>query len=668
MSDVPKRILLITRHVDFSIRAKDALEREGNYVVNAFASASNALASIQSTPHDVVVVDFTVRDMNGERFITQLRTRQPDIGIIVAPSHTSVEELVKSLNVQAMVNLPMPTRQFLQLIDQAIRTMYEAQGSTASDKSVVNLSSEPVSKLDDTNRNEQIEADEERSRQVFQRLSAEEPPMPDFEESATIRDVISNILPEEVETSLEKALEQVGSVEDLQETQEDSRNQLAVQLLETAMDTSTPVNKVIRRAIEMMSESKLPNSERYLREPDFLPDELFPINNSEVLEYTALTTVAHPVEMSNVDSDMDTDKIVPTVRSRPLSQRDLDFFDNLRFEASAETPAIIPNEDTERIMGIIQAPLIGGEAEQEAVPLDSATLAEIIAPPPPITANESYTAQLALSLTEMSLETTADALILSRQGGYVTSGKLSREELQEIEGQFLEEWNDPNKQTRVKFVNLSSTGSDYMLYSIRSENGFTLSLLFAGVMPISSIRRQGKRLVDALATVPEPPAPEAPVEALVPSSGEEIIPSLIKAEEPAPEPTSILPIAEDSIPTLELLPYSFAWITRDDSIQLTAEMAQSIVTGMDIQLIRAGWKIYNIDVYEDFIYLRVDAPKTTPVTQLIRDLMRVSADIVHGLTSNIIPNMLWSDSYFILNSERLVDIEEIQQFIDFARS
>ena len=64
-------------------------------------------------------------------------------------------------------------------------------------------------------------------------------------------------------------------------------------------------------------------------------------------------------------------------------------------------------------------------------------------------------------------------------------------------------------EVRIRFITAQDSGKDYMLYSRRTEDDFTLSLMFAGTTPLRDIRRQGQRLVDALVAVPEAPAAES---------------------------------------------------------------------------------------------------------------------------------------------------------------
>ena len=84
---------------------------------------------------------------------------------------------------------------------------------------------------------------------------------------------------------------------------------------------------------------------------------------------------------------------------------------------------------------------------------------------------------------------------------------MPEEEIEELRGTIADDWDAAVNEVRIRFITAQGSGKDYMLYSRRTEDDFTLSLIFAGTTPLRDIRRQGQRLVDALATVPEAPAP-----------------------------------------------------------------------------------------------------------------------------------------------------------------
>lgn len=331
-------------------------------------------------------------------------------------------------------------------------------------------------------------------------------------------------------------------------------------------------------------------------------------------------------------------------------------------------------------------------------------------------------------LTELSLETTAEALILSRGSELIDyRGRLPRAEVEQLKDLLFAPWNEDQK-TRINFPRLESVATDFMLYSIRTTDDLVLSLLFAGVMPFSAIRRQGKKLADALSAVPEtsaaptvaepPAAPDTPAEAppaletlIEPAdeSGSEpsgAVPATIRLEplisedevdttpgddeedeqaaEPAPQPgedptiaareevpaeledSALAPAApDDTIQPTEA--YNFVWLLRDNTLALTNEAAESVVATLNTRLSQDGWRIRNLDVYGDFIYLRADVPTTQPANRAVRDAMQYSAEILQA-TQSTWDDSIWADSYLVVPAERELTMKEIQSFLAFART
>jgi REP element-mobilizing transposase RayT len=343
---------------------------------------------------------------------------------------------------------------------------------------------------------------------------------------------------------------------------------------------------------------------------------------------------------------------------------------------------------------------------------------------------------MALMLTELSLETTAEALILSRDDELIDyRGRLPRAEVEQLKDLLFAPWNE-NQKTRINFPRLESVATDFMLYSMRTTDNLVLSLLFAGVMPFSAIRRQGKKLADALNAVPDTPAtetiPEPPTSSLqapetpaVPAAETPALETLLEpADESGSEPSGAVPatirleplISEEEVDTtpgddeeeegpvvpapqpgedptiaarddagveleedsaqapaapeetaLATEAYNFVWLLRDNTLTLTNEAAESVVSTLNKRLSQDGWRIRNLDVYGDFIYLRADVPTTQPANRAVRDAMQYSAEILQTAQSTW-DDSIWADSYLVVPAERELTIKEIQNFLAFARN
>ncbi len=616
------RVALLTRHVDFTIKAKHALEtRDGRYFVTAFTSVQNLLQFLETNEQDIAILDLTVRDVVPDKLITRLRALQPDIRIVVAPNHPAVLTALASLHIQGIMDIPIPTRQLLGFMHKLITAPADLSHvlmPNASDLQQVPEKLPETDTLPTTQPSPEAEA-------LFQRLAAEEPPMPTFEEAATVAEAVENFikLAEEEQIDILEAAEPDA----LTTAASESAPSLAAQILEAALDTSTPLHAVLNRVKETITNADLPPSDN--REPDFL--EALP---RTPLEYAASTTIFSDPDAVVDGSDLKTDRLEPIVKSRPLLEGDFPTLDELHPEAPQAVAPVPPSAPSSPIL-----------------------LASVPHP------QDDEVAQLAVTLTEMSVETAADAVILVRDGQIVAySGKLPRAEVDTLSSVFQQPWND-EQATLIDFVRLESTSTDYVLHGLRTEGGFILYLLFAGSMPISAIRRQGRTLTQALqasvrqpsdtATRPLPEVDDELDEFIAEEAPEEVdAEALDTATEPEAAPRE---------------PYNFVWLLRDTSNPLNADQAQQLVDALNTTLRQRLWRIRALDVYADFVYLRADLPPDQVASRAVREAMRAAADLLQPTTPTWAKN-LWADSYLVVPAERELALDEIRSFIQFARS
>lgn len=124
------------------------------------------------------------------------------------------------------------------------------------------------------------------------------------------------------------------------------------------------------------------------------------------------------------------------------------------------------------------------------------------------------------------------------------------------------------------------------------------------------------------------------------------------------EPAEIVPI--DVGP---LLPYAFVWLLIDPAQRLAKTQQKAVEQGLRRLLPAQGWRINTLHVDEDYVYLLTDVPGARPANEIIRELQQRSGELIDASSAN----RLWSDSYLVITPGRALDLEEIQQFISFAR-
>jgi hypothetical protein len=306
---------------------------------------------------------------------------------------------------------------------------------------------------------------------------------------------------------------------------------------------------------------------------------------------------------------------------------------------------------------------IDESADEQTVMLDSAQRSELLdvsplaayeplAQPVQIMGEDDpYIAQIALNLTQVSLELASEATLLTRDRQIVAyAGNLAPEEVQEL-GQIInDDWDANTDESRVRFITLASNGNEYMLYSRKTAGDFTLSMIFTGETPLRDIRRQGKRLMDALDSVPDVVEAEAPA-----------LPEI--AHPDAIDNYGLASKAE----TLELAPYAYIWLLRDPDLSFDAAVTRAIARGLDEQLSQHGWQVHKVVAQGEYVYLYADVPGDYAGHKVIRDLKRRSGAIAAQWMPGLDPNTLWADSYLIMAPGREMDEEEIQQFVNFER-
>ncbi len=86
------RILLIDDEITFRRALSMAMSRSG-YDIMEVASAYDALDILNISEIDVIVVDWNMPGINGERFLTILEERQIDIPIMILSSQSGLSQI-----------------------------------------------------------------------------------------------------------------------------------------------------------------------------------------------------------------------------------------------------------------------------------------------------------------------------------------------------------------------------------------------------------------------------------------------------------------------------------------------------------------------------------------------------------------------------------------------
>jgi REP element-mobilizing transposase RayT len=536
---------------------------------------------------------------------------------------------------------------------------------------------------------------------VFQRLAAEEPPMPDAsDEGGTVGDLYSVVsdpefqgvlrllrtedLPAESDekpatkelhdlpgTDARAAISQ-SEIEDIfasygrptpaftefdfaAESEESSAAQV---ILETALTEDTPsdefsLSNLIANIEQQLERSKSPikplpswvkdrqlRDDTYIREPGFLAEviaevDALPQLDEDEQDYGDATTYAG--EVSGQVSDMETEWL-PAVTTRPARLPEQEW--------SLEPP--IAEDDTDGGTKPLDAPALPRlEDDEPEFNTEFERLAAFsfpeedesqFTPPMGIEAiQDPYIAQIALSLTQVSLEDVAGIVLTRENEIMANAGRLTRDEIMEIDAALAGSWDNETDQFNIRFITLPSSARDYMVYSKRTVSDLTLSLVFLGATPLRAIRSQAKRLLDALVSVPEPASTE----------GESITEATINSDVRAM--------------------YTYVWLLREPDQRLSDMVARAIESNMRAQLESRAWEVLNLRVQDEFIYIHADVPGETPPYEVVRDLKHRAFEIARKQNPALAKASLWADGYLVVAPGRELGEDEIQQFIQFER-
>ena len=306
----------------------------------------------------------------------------------------------------------------------------------------------------------------------------------------------------------------------------------------------------------------------------------------------------------------DTPVVIPGVR-RPAKKQD----DGPASEAPEAPPVVIP--------GVRRAPKKQDTEPQTEGPDASA----------PRRTLSSGELRKALRLTHEQIGTTAAALILTEGSEILAhSGEMPTQEIEELERVIGGDWEVRGSQARVRYITLPASRQEYMLHTRRTENGYVLSMAFAGDLAVSEIRAQSDAVAETL-------------HALRPSG------------------------AGDSAAHADasLVGLTAVWMLDNPDAPLTADVAQAVVIEFDRQLRDLGWTIHAMNVHADFVYVYCDVQTTYLASEVIAELKRISAEAAVTRRPGWDPDTLWADAYMVLMPGRELGSDEVESFLAFTR-
>lgn len=275
---------------------------------------------------------------------------------------------------------------------------------------------------------------------------------------------------------------------------------------------------------------------------------------------------------------------------------------------------------------------------------------------------ETEAAQIAVQLTQYALESSAQATLLMRGEELVASaGHLDEESVNALFAAVREAWahSDLESGALMRYVALAEIG-EVLLYSLRVEEGFTLSMAFHRDTALGAIRKQARRLQEALALVPEAPAartqPSRPTALKPPSGLREMA-----AAQPAPPP----PADEEATP---LVGYTVLLIPDDPRVELRDELAEALSAWLPEIAAEAGWEAQDVDVQADYVVMTLGVPENLSPDTAITQIVGHSTERVREAWSELGEAPLWANGYYVVTPPRPLTEREIARVLTVQRN
>ncbi len=634
MTIAVKRILLVTRDVQFAINVKRALESLGEYAVTPVTEARNAIEQLRRKPHHLALLDIENLAIAPAVMIDLIRARQAEIAIVLGPDNPAARELAQEFRVQGLVDIPVSSRILIPILEGSLRDVYEALPQTA-------------------------------------RLPAIELQ----EDTVNIESLVDGLLLDQAlpSYSLQKLQ---ASYRLLHPSDDDETADSAPAGLELAIETDDESGTIRYWHINQL------NGDDQARAKAGIQDEDTPISSPD-----GQTTVSE-LGLALADPNLDWSKFASTA---PEAQRvkadNLDRFlreawdENTNIESLAEfalggkiggpaSDSASPPRNQRRGFAADTLPSLGAppHIDQSALPAESTIGAELATTaaarsfsatvtsrakdklPAPLygRVDDPYVRQVAAVMTQTMTELTAEATLLTRDNALVAySGGLQPDDLSALRKAINDDWTVEQGRARLRFVTLPNGDRRFMLYSKATLDDMTLSLVFAGSQSLRAINRQGDRMLQAMAQVSLVDEETAQDESVT-------YPALSAADAPD--------TAAQLTQTL-----TFVWLAADPATALSQTVAEQLVFWLELQLNNLGWTARRIDVHQDFVYLIADIPKDAPPDQTAKDLMARSQRIARAEDPTLPPE-LWADAYLVLQPGRDLDMRELQGFLRFVRA
>jgi CheY-like chemotaxis protein len=117
-----KRVLVLDDDPQILELIQIILEDEG-HTVTTFTSPQEALAAVNTTPPDLVLLDIVMRSRHGLEVLSELREKVPNLPVVLLSGAVSqvddMPEIARALGAQAFIEKPFDALQLVEVVESA---------------------------------------------------------------------------------------------------------------------------------------------------------------------------------------------------------------------------------------------------------------------------------------------------------------------------------------------------------------------------------------------------------------------------------------------------------------------------------------------------------------------------------------------------------------------
>lgn len=681
------RVLFIDSDAEALARIKQALEAAGDFEAKVFVTGEAALEYASLNPPTVAVISLNVQDVSPARLVDQLRAIRPGLVLLLrAPTETD-EQVIAALNPEGVLHGGYSARVLLPMLED---TLYPAArededlppGVSASMRYLdedaaafgeilrsIEPGAHPPGKQDtfdvlvDSMRGKAdkpslpqrqrlanwaraAEAETEAFAQqepepandvLFQKLAAEEPPMPTLDDTGTVRDLIAITDFEELSDSdsveipeeMIRAYDEIAGIE-FDEVEQDLLDALAAADMPDGATTpltdaaASTVQELIPMPDDVRSKIEA-GSTRPIEAPAVEATGTPPPDAPEAM------SVATPPDNRPADTDAAALALQLTQHTLKSSAQATLLMRHRSVIASAGD---LSETDIDALIDLLdyETVLSGGKIKIKFVSLPDSGMNHMAVAAPTVddmVLVMVFTENMHLRGIRQQAKTLTEALLATYQSAAPPPDGPARPGVQPV-GELDFETPAPDASEQVLTATYESEDSQFGTTGTMDSQGDD-----GPALAVHGEDTQG--------------------------AGDDIR-----------EATESEPLLDPA----ELVKYACAWILRDPEAELDSDLVDALPVWLDKIITAHHWLPEQIDVQPDYISVVISvAPGDTP-SQVVETLMDETAQRVLAARPELSMNgdpagepytALWADAYYIVAPGRPLTHEELSNFISYQR-